>query len=56
MQVMFLVVPVVVLVILMPIAMIWSLNTLFLLGIEYTFHTWAAALLLGGILGGARSK
>ena len=31
-----------------PIALIWSLNTLFHLGIPYSFSTWAAALLLAG--------
>jgi hypothetical protein len=33
-----------------PILMIWSLNTLFGLGIAYTFWTWLAALILGGTL------
>lgn len=30
-----------------PLALIWSLNTLFLLNIPYTLTTWAAALVLG---------
>ena len=34
----------VVLVVCAPLALIWSLNTLFTLGIEYTFLTWLAAL------------
>jgi len=40
-------------VILMPIATIWSLNTLFpVLAIPVTFDTWLAAVVLGGIVGG----
>lgn len=35
-----------------PFASIWSLNTLFALSIEYTFDTWAAALILGSVVGG----
>ena len=36
-----------------PIATIWSLNTLFpSLGIPITFDTWAAALILGGLVSG----
>jgi hypothetical protein len=33
-----------------PIGGIWALNTLFGLGIAYTFKTWLAALILGAIL------
>jgi hypothetical protein len=55
MQVLFLVVMIVFLIVMGPIVMIWSLNTLFALGIEYTFFTWAAALFLGSLIG-ARSK
>jgi len=36
---------------LMPLALIWSVNTLFNTGIEYTFFTWLAALLLAGLFG-----
>ena len=32
--------------ILLPLGLIWSLNTLFLLAIPYTFFNWLAALLL----------
>jgi hypothetical protein len=33
-----------------PILMIWSMNTLFpVLAIPYTLNTWAAAVLLGGL-------
>lgn len=31
------------------VAIIWSLNTLFGLGIAYTFKTWMAAVVLGGV-------
>ncbi len=40
-------------IILMPCATIWSLNTLFpVLDIPLTFDTWCAALILGGVVGG----
>jgi hypothetical protein len=33
-----------------PLLMIWSMNTLFpVLAIPYTLNTWAAAVLLGGL-------
>jgi hypothetical protein len=35
---------------LVPFGGIWALNTLFGLGIAYTFKTWLAALILGAIL------
>jgi len=39
--------------IIMPIATIWSLNTLFpILAIPLTFDTWCATIVLGGIVGG----
>ncbi len=34
-----------------PFAIIWSLNTLFALGIAYNFWTWLAALILGSLFG-----
>ena len=37
-----------------PIAGIWSLNTLFDLGIELTSNTWLAAFILLFILNGTR--
>jgi hypothetical protein len=41
------------LIILAPIATIWSLNTLFpALAIPVTFETWMASLVLGGVVGG----
>jgi hypothetical protein len=37
----------------MPIATIWSLNTLFpALAIPISIDTWMAALILGGVVGG----
>jgi hypothetical protein len=47
------VVVIIALLILMPIATIWSLNTLFpALAIPLTFDTWIAAVVLGGVVGG----
>jgi hypothetical protein len=46
----------VVLAIVGPLLMIWSLNTLFNLGIAYTLWTWLAALILGSTLTGVKSK
>ena len=44
---------IVTLVVLMPLATIWSLNTLFpILAIPMTFDTWCASLILGGVVGG----
>lgn len=41
------------LIIIGPLATIWSLNTLFpVLDIAFTFETWCAALILGGVVGG----
>jgi hypothetical protein len=41
------------LIVVAPVATIWSLNTLFpALTIPYTFNTWASALILGGVVGG----
>jgi len=40
--------------IVMPIATIWSLNTLFpVLAIPLTFNTWIATIILGGIVSGS---
>jgi hypothetical protein len=39
--------------VLIPIAAIWSLNTLFpVLAIPITLDTWMAAVVLGGVVGG----
>jgi len=44
---------IVLVIILGPVATIWSLNTLFpVLAIPIGFDTWLAALLLGGVVGG----
>lgn len=42
-----------VLVVLMPFAAIWSLNTLFGLTIPFTFDTWCASIILSGVVGGS---
>jgi len=40
-------------IVIVPLASIWSMNTLFpVLAIPVTFDTWMAALILGGVLGG----
>lgn len=36
-----------------PFISIWSLNTLFNLGIDYTFKTWLAAIILSSIIYGS---
>jgi hypothetical protein len=36
-----------------PLLVIWSLNTLFATGIEYTLATWFAALVLSGAVAGS---
>ena len=52
-KVFLIVVFVVLLIILAPIATIWSSNTLFpALAIPVTFETWMASLVLGGVVGG----
>jgi hypothetical protein len=44
---------VILLAIIMPIATIWSLNTLFpALAIPLTFDTWVATIVLGGVISG----
>jgi hypothetical protein len=42
------VIGVVVLVVLSPLAVVWSLNTLFAMGIAYTWQTWLAVMVLAG--------
>ena len=34
-------------IVLFPLAVVWALNTLFALGIAYSFWTWLAVLILG---------
>ena len=42
------------LIIIMPVATIWSLNALFpALAIPLTLDTWMASLILGGVVGGS---
>lgn len=41
---------------LVPLALIWSLNTLFMLSIGYTWETWAAMLLLSAVLSASASR
>ena len=49
----YLIILAVALIILGPIATIWSLNTLFpVLAIPYTFDTWVAAAVIAGIIRG----
>lgn len=41
-------------VVFLPFLSIWALNTLFpVLAIPYTLETWAASILLGGVVRGA---
>lgn len=42
--------------ILLPIGTIWSLNTLFQVGIEYNFYNWLAALWITFLIGGGISN
>ena len=47
----FVIVLIVLTVLLAPLATIWALNTLFpVLNIPFTFDTWCAAVILGGLL------
>jgi hypothetical protein len=40
-------------IVVVPLATIWSLNTLFpVLAIAYSVETWFAAVVLGGVVGG----
>jgi hypothetical protein len=43
---------VILVIVLAPIAGIWSLNTLFGLAIPFTFDTWMAAFFLSAVFGG----
>lgn len=53
MKILFIVGIVLLFAIVMPIATIWSLNTLFpVLAIPVTFDTWLATIVLGGVVGG----
>ena len=48
---MWLVILCIVLIIFAPLCVIWALNTLFLLGIAFTFKTWVAVIILAGVVG-----
>jgi hypothetical protein len=53
MKILFVLIAILVLLVLFPLATIWSLNTLFpLLAIPVTFETWVATVILGGVIGG----
>lgn len=39
-----------------PFAIIWSVNTLFGLGLPYTIQTWAAAIVVNAVLSGYGGK
>jgi hypothetical protein len=40
----------------LPLAVIWSLNVLFGIGIPYSLKTWAASLILSGLFAANYSK
>jgi len=42
---------IILLIIFMPFAIIWAVNTLFGLGIAYTFWTWLATVILSAAFG-----
>jgi hypothetical protein len=45
---------VIAIIVLVPVAFIWSLNTLFpVLAIPISLDTWMAAFILGGVVGGS---
>jgi hypothetical protein len=53
MKILFVLVLILVLLVLFPLATIWSLNTLFpALAIPVTLDTWMATVILGGVVGG----
>ena len=39
-----------------PIVVIWSMNTLFSLNIDYNFNTWAATAFLSSLISGVSRK
>ena len=45
---------IVAIVILVPLITIWSLNTLFGLGIEYTIWTWLGSVWISAVFGGGQ--
>ena len=51
-----LVLTVIAIIVFAPFIIIWALNTLFALGIEYTFWTWLAMLVVTGAFGKTHVK
>jgi len=52
-KILFVVAVIFALIVIMPVATIWSLNTLFpALAIPLSFNTWIATVVLGGVVGG----
>ena len=52
-KILFVVAGIFALIVIMPVATIWSLNTLFpALAIPLSFNTWIATVVLGGVVGG----
>ena len=49
---MYLIILIILAYLIMPFVLIWSVNTLFAVGIKYTASTWFAALMLGMFLSG----
>lgn len=47
---------IIVAVLLMPLALVWSINTLFELHIPYTLETWAASLIISSVFGASGVK
>jgi hypothetical protein len=43
-------------IVVVPLALIWALNTLFALGIAYTMKTWLAMLLLSAVFSAGSAK
>ena len=54
MKILFVLIAILVLLVIFPLATIWSLNTLFpALAIPFTLDTWMATLILSGIVSGS---
>lgn len=43
-------------VLLFPFAVVWSLNTLFAVGLSYTWQTWLASFILTAVVSGSIRK
>jgi len=55
-EIMFLISIVILVLVFMPFGIIWSLDTLFHLGIPYTWKTWGAAGFLWSLFGNVSKK